>query len=84
MNFAGVQPTSTKPGAPWSAAQLLYCFIARLLQENFHVICPDNEVTPQLGAKRMRCATEDMIQSRPALSRWHPGWKARFADRMTK
>jgi len=81
MNFPGLDAsTDAKPAAPWTAEQVVDYFLARLLNEDFYIICPDNEVSAELDAKRFRWSVEDMIQNRPALSRWHPDWQARFAD----
>lgn len=82
MNFPAMRETDAKPEAPWSAGQLVDYFIARLLNGDFYILCPDNEVTPDTDARRIRWAAEDMIQNRPALSRWHPDWAGRFADWM--
>lgn len=80
MNFPGMQDTDVKPSAPWSAEQLVDYFIARLLNGDFYIICPDNEVPPHVDAARIRWAADDMIHNRPALSRWHPHWSSRFSD----
>ncbi|ODT70934.1 MAG: oxidoreductase [Pelagibacterium sp. SCN 63-23] len=82
MNFPDMRESDAKPAAPWSAGQVAEYFIARLLKGDFYIICPDNEVTPNIDARRIRWAAEDMIQNRPALSRWHPDWASRFADWM--
>ena len=80
MNFPDAQPGEAKPDAPWSAEQMVGYFMARFLNGDFYILCPDNEVTPAMDAKRIRWAAEDMIQNRPALSRWHPDWAEAFAD----
>jgi hypothetical protein len=46
----------------------------------FYILCPDNEVTPELDAKRIAWAAGDMIEGRPALSRWHPDFAAHFTE----
>lgn len=85
MNFPGVDPTrDAKPDAPWTAEQVVEYAIARLLDEDFYIVCPDNEVTPDMDARRIRWAAEDIVQNRPALSRWHPEWSARFAEWMRR
>ena len=80
MNFPGMNETSdTKPGATWSAAQVIQELVEHLRREAFYVICPDNEVTRELDAKRLQWAADDMIKGRPALSRWHPEFRDVFA-----
>ncbi|WP_429819324.1 SDR family NAD(P)-dependent oxidoreductase [Ensifer sp. B1-9] len=80
MNFPGVNPeTDEKPTAPWTAEQVIERLFQGLYNDDFYVICPDNEVTSAMDAKRIRWAADDMIENRPALSRWHPVWKEAFA-----
>lgn len=47
---------------------------------DFYVICPDNETSTSLDKARIQWSMDDVIQNRPALSRWHPSYKARFED----
>ena len=49
---------------------------------DFYVLCPDNETTREMDEKRIRWAAEDIIENRPPLSRWHPGYKDAFAKVM--
>jgi hypothetical protein len=51
---------------------------------DFYVLCPDNEVTPEIDHRRIRWAAGDMTENRPALSRWHPDYQAAFAAFMAK
>lgn len=83
MNFPGMDPTrDMKPDAPWTPEQVVEYALARLSNEDFYIICPDNEVTSDLDTKRIRWAAEDIVKNRPALSRWHPEWSSRFAKWM--
>ncbi|WP_037228410.1 SDR family NAD(P)-dependent oxidoreductase [Roseobacter sp. GAI101] len=82
MNFPDAKPEDPKPDAPWSAEQMVDYFMGRLLNGDFYILCPDNEVTPAMDAKRIRWAADDMILGRPALSRWHPDFKEDFAQWM--
>ena len=47
----------------------------------FYILCPDNEVTREIDEKRIRWSAEDIIQRRPALSRWHPDYAQAFMDK---
>jgi hypothetical protein len=47
---------------------------------DFYIIVPDNEVSSRLDKLRMRWTAEDIPENRPALSRWHPEWQARFEE----
>ncbi|MEY9463961.1 SDR family NAD(P)-dependent oxidoreductase [Bradyrhizobium ottawaense] len=77
---AALKPNGTpKPDEAWTAEQTVDYFVERLCRGDFYILCPDNVVTPEMDAKRIRWASDDMIQNRPALSRWHPAWLDRFA-----
>lgn len=78
MNMAFKPQGAPKPDEAWTAEQVVEYFLARLLDGDFYIICPDNAVTSQTDAKRIRWAADDMILNRPALSRWHPDWKEKF------
>lgn len=60
-----------KAGA-WLPDQVVAVMLEGVDRGSFYIMCPDNEVTLEMDAKRMRWAVEDIIQDRPALSRWHP------------
>jgi hypothetical protein len=49
---------------------------------DFYLLCPDNDVTREIDERRILWAAQDIIQNRPALSRWHPAFRAAFAEFM--
>ena len=57
--------------------------IDRIEAGDFYILCPDNEVTRAMDEKRMAWAMGDIIENRPALSRWHPDWQDAFARFMS-
>jgi NAD(P)-dependent dehydrogenase (short-subunit alcohol dehydrogenase family) len=67
-----------KPPAAWSAEQVVEFMLESLGRGDFYILCPDNDVARETDEKRMAWAMGDLIENRPALSRWHPDWKARF------
>ena len=69
---------SQKPAAAWSAEQVADFQLAGVARRDFYIICPDNETTPEMDRKRMAWAMGDLVEGRPALSRWHPDYKAAF------
>jgi NAD(P)-dependent dehydrogenase (short-subunit alcohol dehydrogenase family) len=69
---------SEKPPSAWSADQVADMLIAGMNQRDFYIICPDNEVTREVDNRRILWAAQDITQNRPALSRWHPDYKAAF------
>jgi hypothetical protein len=52
--------------------------LERLADGDFYILCPDNEVTRELDVRRITWAAHDIIENRPALSRWHPDYAEAF------
>jgi len=75
--FTLTGPHKPNPGG-WSPGELVHYMLPRLERGDFYIICPDNEVTPEMDARRIAWAAGDMIENRPPLSRWHPDWADRF------
>lgn len=80
MNFPDVSFDSPKPDAPWHADQVAERLLQGMAQDDFYIFCEDNEVTWELDQRRMQWSADDLIQNRPALSRWHPEWMQQFKD----
>lgn len=68
-----------KPASAWTSEETVAYLIERLDRGDFYILCPDNEVTPEIDRKRVAWAAQDIIENRPALSRWHPDFAERFA-----
>lgn len=73
-----------KPPAAWTPEQVVALMMDRVAAGDFYILCPDNETTAEQDAKRMAWAAGDLIENRPALSRWHPDWRDAFAQFMEK
>jgi NAD(P)-dependent dehydrogenase (short-subunit alcohol dehydrogenase family) len=73
-------PASAKPAGAWTPEQTVDFMLERLGEGDFYILCPDNDVPHALDARRIQWAADDIIQNRPALSRWHPDWKDKFAE----
>jgi NAD(P)-dependent dehydrogenase (short-subunit alcohol dehydrogenase family) len=71
-----------KPAAAWTAEQVVEFMWPALARGDFYILCPDNDVARVTDEKRIRWAADDIIENRPALSRWHPDYKQAFADHM--
>ena len=69
-----------KPDAAWSPAQVVEFMLEALAAGDFYIICPDNDVTVALDRRRIEWNTRDVVENRPALSRWHPDYAEEFAD----
>ena len=67
-----------KPASAWTPDQTAKFLFERLEAGDFYILCPDNDVPRALDEKRMAWAMGDIIENRPALSRWHPEWTDRF------
>jgi NAD(P)-dependent dehydrogenase (short-subunit alcohol dehydrogenase family) len=61
-----------KPAAAWTPEQTVDFMLERLEAGDFYILCPDNDVSRALDERRMAWAIGDIIENRPALSRWHP------------
>ncbi|MEM0936928.1 MAG: SDR family NAD(P)-dependent oxidoreductase [Pseudomonadota bacterium] len=72
-----------KPPAAWTAEQTVAFFVESMDRGDFYILCPDNDVPRALDEKRMAWAMGDVIENRPALSRWHPDYAEAFAAHIT-
>jgi NAD(P)-dependent dehydrogenase (short-subunit alcohol dehydrogenase family) len=68
-----------KPPGAWTAEQTVDFMIARLEAGDFYILCPDNDVPRSLDQRRILWAAGDIVENRPALSRWHPDYADAFA-----
>ncbi len=84
FTFTGITRVAEKPPAAWTAQQVVDFMLESLARGDFYILCPDNDVDRETDQKRMVWAMGDIVQNRPALSRWHPDWKAAFEDFMAK
>ena len=84
FTFTGMSRATEKPAAAWSSEQVVDFMMQRLAAGDFYILCPDNDVTRETDNKRMAWAMGDVIENRPALSRWHPDWADRFAAYMAE
>jgi NAD(P)-dependent dehydrogenase (short-subunit alcohol dehydrogenase family) len=67
-----------KPAAAWTAEQTVDFMLQRLEAGDFYILCPDNDVPRALDERRILWAAGDIVENRPALSRWHPDHAADF------
>ncbi|MGU3667634.1 SDR family NAD(P)-dependent oxidoreductase [Methylobacterium sp. A49B] len=61
-----------KPAGAWTPEETVTFMLERLAAGDFYILCPDNETTRGQDEKRIAWAAGDIIENRPALSRWHP------------
>lgn len=83
--FTGLtaQGRTEKPAGAWTPEQVVAFLFASVARGDFYILCPDNEVTRDLDAQRIRWAAGDIAENRPPLSRWHKDWADRFKASLT-
>ncbi|MDB6143276.1 MAG: short-chain dehydrogenase [Pseudomonas sp.] len=69
---------SEKPAGAWTPEQTVDFMMERLDAGDFYILCPDNDVPRSLDELRILWAAGDVVENRPALSRWHPDYAAAF------
>ena len=67
-----------KPAAAWTPEQTVEFMLERLEAGDFYILCPDNDVPRALDERRILWTAGDILENRPALSRWHPDHAAAF------
>ncbi len=67
-----------RPAGAWTPEQTVGFMMERLEAGDFYILCPDNDVPRSLDERRVLWAAGDIVENRPALSRWHPDYAAAF------
>jgi NAD(P)-dependent dehydrogenase (short-subunit alcohol dehydrogenase family) len=65
------------PGA-WTPDQVVDRMLDGIARGEFYLLCQDNETTREQDEKRILWHALDIVENRPALSRWHPEFKDAF------
>jgi NAD(P)-dependent dehydrogenase (short-subunit alcohol dehydrogenase family) len=78
FTFTGITGVAQKPAAAWTPDQVIDFMLDSIARGDFYILCPDNDVTRGMDERRMQWSADDLIRNRPALSRWHPDFKAAF------
>jgi NAD(P)-dependent dehydrogenase (short-subunit alcohol dehydrogenase family) len=73
-----------KPDGAWTAEQAVDFMLMALEGGDFYILCPDNDVPRALDEKRIAWAAGDLIENRPALSRWHPDYVDAFREHLAR
>ncbi len=79
FTYTGLTEKPVKPDAAWTAEQVVEAMLDGIAKGDFYLWCLDNETTRAMDERRMAWAMGDVIENRPALSRWHPAHAAAFA-----
>jgi NAD(P)-dependent dehydrogenase (short-subunit alcohol dehydrogenase family) len=85
FTFTGMtEGARQKPAGAWTPDQVASFMLTSLARNDFYILCPDNETDRATDERRMAWAIGDIIENRPALSRWHPDYSQAFADYLKK
>ncbi|KAL4894464.1 hypothetical protein BDV59DRAFT_11676 [Aspergillus ambiguus] len=69
-----------KMAGAWLPSQVAEELVKGLEKGSFYIICPDDDVDAALDQARMQWASDDLIEGRPALSRWEADWRGRAEE----
>ncbi|OQE19154.1 hypothetical protein PENSTE_c016G00667 [Penicillium steckii] len=69
-----------KPAGAWYPSQVAEELVKGLETGQFYIVCPDGETDRALDQARMKWGSEDVVEGRPALSRWDESWKSRAEE----
>ena len=67
-----------KPAGAWLPDQVVDMLVDGMHRGDFYLLCPDNDVTREIDNRRILWGAQDIVEHRPALSRWHPDYTAAF------
>lgn len=73
---------SAKPAGAWTAEETVLYMLDRVRSGDFYILVPDNETKREVDQLRIMWNAADVAEGRPALSRWHPNYKALFEEYM--
>ena len=82
--FTRARGVDRKPDGAWTPEQVVGMLVDGMARDDFYILCPDNEVDRRTDIKRIRWGQADIIENRPALSRWHPRYAGAFASYMKR
>ncbi|KAK7525771.1 short chain dehydrogenase/reductase [Phyllosticta citriasiana] len=84
MTGGGPSASREKPAGAWSADQVVSYLVQKMEKDKFYVICPDNDVDEATDKKRILWSIGDVVEERPALTRWRDEWKGEAREWMER
>lgn len=80
--FTGITAAAgaAKPPGAWTAEETVLYMLDKVRSGEFYIIVPDNETKREVDELRIMWAAGDIVEGRPALSRWHKDYKALFEE----
>ncbi len=79
FTYTGMTGRAEKPAGAWTADQVVDVMVDGIGKGDFYLWCLDHETPRALDERRVAWAVGDLIENRPALSRWHPDYADAFA-----
>jgi hypothetical protein len=80
--LTGADGFKEKPAGAWSAEETVLYMLDHVRSGEFYILVPDNETKREVDQLRVMWGAADVVEGRPALSRWHPNYKALFEEYM--
>ncbi|KJA16942.1 hypothetical protein HYPSUDRAFT_71010 [Hypholoma sublateritium FD-334 SS-4] len=78
--LTGAGKATEKPAGAWSAEDTVLYMLDKVRAGEFYILVPDNETKRELDQLRIMWGAADIAEGRPALSRWHPNYKALYEE----
>jgi|SRR6266850_6625639 len=69
-----------KPAGAWTAQETVEFMLERVRTGDFYILVPDNETRRDVDHMRILWGAGDIVEGRPALSRWHQSYKSMFDE----
>ncbi|KAI9722825.1 MAG: hypothetical protein M1828_004391 [Chrysothrix sp. TS-e1954] len=84
LSGGGPKASKEKPAGAWAPEQVADYLEKKMGEDQFWIICPDNDVTEDKDRRRMLWTAGDAVNGRPPLSRWREEYKQEAEDWMAK
>lgn len=78
--LTGAKDEAEKPAGAWTPEETVLYMLDKVREGEFYILIPDNETKREVDQLRIMWAAADIAEGRPALSRWHPNWKALYEE----
>jgi hypothetical protein len=75
----GTDKMEEKPGG-WTALETVQFMLERVRTGDFYILVPDNETRREVDNMGIMWGAGDVVEGRPALSRWHQSYKSMFEE----
>ncbi|RDB18955.1 3-oxoacyl-[acyl-carrier-protein] reductase FabG [Hypsizygus marmoreus] len=80
--LTGANAGKEKPAGAWTAEETVLYMLDHVRSGDFYILVPDNDTKREVDQLRIMWSAADIAEGRPALSRWHPNYKALFEEYM--